>query len=287
MGDSDSESADGEEKAENENEVEDLEADRTREFGRHTNKKRKLRADEFFERQGQNDYEHIQSFSQLNLSRPLMKAVTALGFTRPTPVQSRCIPPALAGRDIVGSAVTGSGKTAAFLLPTLERLSFQRRRRLATRVLVITPTRELAQQCQAMLVKLGQFTDITSCCIVGGLSLSVQEAELRKSPDVVICTPGRMIDHLRNSPSVHCEDVEILILDEADRLLELGFQDEVHELVSYCPRGRQTLLFSATMTENVEELVKLSMNRPVRSASNPLGDMASRLQQEFIRVRQS
>ena len=169
------------------------------------------------------------TFEQLHLSRPLLRAIRALGFVSPTPIQVKAIPIALAGRDICGSAMTGSGKTAAFLLPLLERLQFRNRNTPATRVLIVMPTRELAAQCQAMMTKLAQFTDITSALVVGGLSIAIQAVELRKRPDVVICTPGRMIDHLRNSQSVDLDDVEVLVLDEADRLLEFGFEDEVRE----------------------------------------------------------
>lgn len=167
-----------------------------------------------------------ESFAALHLSRPLLRAVSAMGFGSPTPIQRRVVPLALAGKDVCASAQTGSGKTAAFLLPLLERLLFRSRRVAATRVLVVAPTRELATQCRAMMGQLAQFTDVRSTLVVGGLSIKEQEAELRARPDVVICTPGRMIDHLRNSSAVDVDDLEALVLDEADRLLELGFQDE-------------------------------------------------------------
>ena len=137
------------------------------------------------------------TFDALNLSRPLLRAVKVLKFKHPTPVQARAIPLALAGRDLCCNAMTGSGKTAAFLLPVLERLLHRPKNQHATRVLVITPTRELATQCLSMLGALGQFTDIRSCLVVGGLSLQAQETDLRTRPDVVVCTPGRMIDLVR------------------------------------------------------------------------------------------
>mmetsp|Transcript_34663 Transcript_34663/g.55440 ORF Transcript_34663/g.55440 Transcript_34663/m.55440 type:complete len:899 (+) Transcript_34663:106-2802(+) len=229
----------------------------------------------------------VASFVELNLSRPLIRAVQALGFDRPTPIQAKAIPYALAGRDICGSAVTGSGKTAAFVLPVLERLLFRPKRIAATRVLIVTPTRELTQQVLSMLEKLAQYTDIKAAGIVGGLSMSMQAMELRSRPDIVVATPGRLIDHVRNTQSVDLDDVEILILDEADRLLELGFMDEVMELVKFCPKSRQTLLFSATMTTSVNQLAELSLNRPVRVQADPLYDMAARLVQEFVRIRPS
>jgi ATP-dependent RNA helicase DDX27 len=193
----------------------------------------------------------------------------------------------MAGHDVCGSAATGSGKTAAFLLPVLERLLYRPAKHAATRVLVVTPTRELAVQCHVVCKKLGQFTDITAGLIVGGLSLKVQAAELRARPDIVICTPGRMIDHVRNTASVHLDDIDVLVLDEADRLLEMGFMDEVEELVRMCPAGRQTLLFSATMTSEVDKLAKVSLNKPVRVSTDPLFDLADRLSQEFVRIKPS
>ncbi|KAF3786132.1 DEAD-box ATP-dependent RNA helicase 28 [Nymphaea thermarum] len=229
---------------------------------------------------------HANSFIELNLSRPLLRACEALGYQKPTPIQAACIPLALTGRDICGSAITGSGKvTAAFSLPVLERLIFRPKRVLAIRVLVLTPTRELAVQVHSMIEKLAQFTDIRCCLVVGGLSMKMQEAALRSRPDIVVATPGRMIDHLRNSQSVGLEELAILILDEADRLLELGFSAEINELVKLCPRQRQTMLFSATMTDQVDELVRLSLNKPVRLAADPSMKRPSTLSEEVVRIR--
>ncbi|XP_062112876.1 DEAD-box ATP-dependent RNA helicase 28 [Humulus lupulus] len=228
---------------------------------------------------------HANSFMELNLSRPLLRACEALGYAKPTPIQAACIPLALSGRDICGSAITGSGKTAAFALPTLERLLFRPKRMPAIRVLILTPTRELAVQVNSMIEKLAQFTDIRCCLIVGGLSTKVQEAALRSMPDIVVATPGRMIDHLRNSMSVDLEDLAVLILDEADRLLELGFSAEIHELVRLCSKRRQTMLFSATMTEEVDELVKLSLNKPLRLSADPSTKRPATLTEEVVRIR--
>ncbi|VAI21519.1 unnamed protein product [Triticum turgidum subsp. durum] len=210
-----------------------------------------------------------RSFLELNLSRPLIRACEALGYQKPTPIQAACIPLALTGRDICGSAITGSGKTAAFSLPVLERLLFRPKRVPAIRVLILTPTRELAAQVHSMIEKLAQFTDIRCCLIVGGLPTKAQEVALRSNPDIVVATPGRIVDHLRNSLSVGLEDLAVLILDEADRLLELGFSVEIGELIRMCPKRRQTMLFSATMTEQIDELVKLSLNKPVRLEADP------------------
>lgn len=226
-----------------------------------------------------------KSFDDLNLSRPLLAAVKQLGWTAPTPIQARAVPIAMSGRDVLGSAVTGSGKTGAFLLPVLERLLFRDRRLPVTRVLIVLPTRELATQCFEVCRKLSAHTDVRSALVVGGMSLPVQAAELRTRPDIVIGTPGRLIDHLLNSPSVDCDDVDVLVLDEADRLLDMGFADQVEEVVKLCPKSRQTLLFSATMTKDIQSLVKLSLRDPQSVSADPLFDMAGTLTQEFLRIR--
>ncbi|XP_073136855.1 DEAD-box ATP-dependent RNA helicase 28 [Henckelia pumila] len=229
---------------------------------------------------------HSNSFLELHLSRPLLRACEALGYSKPTPIQAACIPLALTGRDICGSAITGSGKTAAFSLPTLERLVYRPKSRPAIRVLILTPTRELAVQVHSMIEKLAQFmTDIRCCLVVGGLSIKVQETALRSLPDIVVATPGRMIDHLRNSMSVHLDELAVLILDEADRLLELGFSAEIHELVRLCPKRRQTMLFSATMTEEVDDLIKLSLNKPLRLSADPTTKRPTTLTEEVVRIR--
>ncbi|KAG0567645.1 hypothetical protein KC19_7G151100 [Ceratodon purpureus] len=225
------------------------------------------------------------SFGELNLSRPLIRACEALGYKQPTPIQAACIPLALTGRDICGSAVTGSGKTGAFALPMLERLLYRPRRIPAIRCLILTPTRELAVQVHSMIQKLAQFTDITSAIVVGGLSSKVQQVALRGRPDIVVATPGRMLDHLQNSLSVGLEDLSILVLDEADRLLELGFTQEVHELVRQCPKRRQTMLFSATMTDQVSNLINLSLNSPVRLSADPSTKRPISLSEEVVKIR--
>lgn len=226
-------------------------------------------------------------FSQLNLSRPLLRAIEAAGYVSPTPVQAKVIPLALAGRDVCASAVTGSGKTAAFVLPFLERLLYKPKDIGAIRVLVVTPTRELATQIYEVLQKLARFTSVTCCLVSGGKKdLKSQAVMLRQRPDVVVGTPGRIIDHLRNSASVTVDELDVLVLDEVDRLLDLGFQEEIEELVRHCPESRQTLLFSATMTTKVEDLVRLSLRRPVRvKTEGGVTTVAPRLVQEFVRVR--
>lgn len=227
------------------------------------------------------------SFAALKLSRPLLKACAELGYTVPTAVQAACVPLALLGRDICGSAHTGSGKTAAFALPVLERLLLRSRHLPAIYVLVLTPTRELAVQVHSMVTKLAQFTDVRVALVVGGLSLAVQATTLRSNPEIVVATPGRLIDHLRNTQLVGLEDLQVLVLDEADRLLGMGFTDEVQQIVAMAPRERQTMLFSATMTEDVQQLVHASLRRPVRVAASVVDSAPPQLTQEIVRLKGS
>ncbi|GAA5949694.1 hypothetical protein JCM3765_002758 [Sporobolomyces pararoseus] len=219
------------------------------------------------------------------LSRQLLLALGSLNLSSPTPIQSECIPLAMMGKDIVASSATGSGKTVAFWVGVLERLLHRDRKNPVTRVVVMTPTRELAVQVHGVGKALARFTDVEFCLCVGGLSLKVQEQELKQRPDVVVSTPGRLIDHVRNTPCFSMDGVEVLVLDEADRMLEEGFRAELEEIISSAPKSRQTLLFSATVTESVSELTRLSMNKPVRVKIDEMGATAKGLEQEFLRVR--
>jgi len=229
------------------------------------------------------------TFASMNLSRQLLRSLTALNLTTPTPIQARAIPLALLGRDILGSAVTGSGKTAAFLIPILERLTYRDKGKggQACRVLILCPTRELAVQCESVGKALAENggLDVRFALLVGGLSLSAQAHTLRTLPDILIATPGRLIDHLTNTPSFTLSALDVLVIDEADRMLEAGFTDELEEIIKNCPRGRQTMLFSATMTDSVDELVKLSLERPIRVFVDPKRNTAQGLTQEFVRIR--
>jgi ATP-dependent RNA helicase DDX27 len=228
-----------------------------------------------------------ETFADFNLSRQLLKGLALVKFDKPTPIQRAAIPVALMGKDICGGAVTGSGKTAAFLIPVIERLIHRpRSSAAATRVLVLLPTRELAVQCHDVAIKLAKFTDVRCCLAAGGLPMRAQQADLKMRPELVIATPGRLIDHLRNSPSFSLDSVEILILDEADRMLEDGFADELDEIIRHTPVHRQTILFSATMTDNVNELVRLSLRKPARIFVDNNTTISRTLQQEFVRIRE-
>ncbi|KAJ2974321.1 hypothetical protein NUW58_g8693 [Xylaria curta] len=225
------------------------------------------------------------SFQAMSLSRPILRGLNAVGFNTPTPIQARTIPLALEGRDLVGGAVTGSGKTAAFVVPILERLLYRPNKIPTSRVVILAPTRELAIQCHSVATKLASYTDIKFCLAVGGLSLKVQEAELRLRPDVIIATPGRFIDHMRNSASFSIDTIEILVLDEADRMLEDGFADELNEILTTLPQSRQTMLFSATMTSSVDRLIRVGLNKPVRVMVDSQKKTVDKLEQKFVRLR--
>ena len=225
------------------------------------------------------------SFQSMSLSRPILRGLAAVGFSEPTPIQTKTIPLALEGKDVVGGAVTGSGKTAAFIIPILERLLYRPKRVPTSRVAILMPTRELAVQCFNVARKLASFTDVTFCQLVGGFSLREQESVLRNRPDVIIATPGRFIDHMRNSVSFTVDTLEILVLDEADRMLEDGFADELNEILTTIPKSRQTMLFSATMTDTVDKLIRLGLNRPVRLMVDARKQTVGTLVQEFVRLR--
>ncbi|KAF2119870.1 P-loop containing nucleoside triphosphate hydrolase protein [Lophiotrema nucula] len=225
------------------------------------------------------------SFQAMSLSRPILKGLASVGFTEPTPIQLKTVPIALQGKDVVGGAVTGSGKTAAFLIPILERLLYRPKKIPTTRVAIFMPTRELAVQCFNVAKKLAAYTDITFAQLAGGFSPREQEAVLKTRPDVVICTPGRFIDHMRNTAAFHVENLEILVLDEADRMLEEGFESQLSEILTTIPKSRQTMLFSATMTSSVDKLIRIGMNRPVRLLVDAKKQTVSGLVQEFVRLR--
>ena len=225
------------------------------------------------------------SFQTFSLSRPILRGLASVGFANPTPIQKKAIPVALLGKDVVGGAVTGSGKTAAFIVPIIERLLYRPKKVPTSRVAILMPTRELAVQCFNVARKLASYTDVTFCQLVGGFSLREQEAVLRSRPDVIIATPGRFIDHMRNSPSFTVETLEILVLDEADRMLEDGFADELNEILTTIPKSRQTMLFSATMTDSVDKLIRVGLNRPVRLLIDAQKQTVGTLVQEFVRLR--
>ena len=199
-------------------------------------------------------------FSKFGLHPDILKGVREMGFTRPTPIQTDTIPPALAGRDVLASAETGSGKTAAFLLPILQRLLGKPRR--ATRALIITPTRELAAQIDEHARQLAVHTPIQTAAVFGGVSMGPQEHAFRAGVDVMVATPGRLLDHFRHGYA-RLESIEVLVLDEADRMLDMGFLPDIKRVLKHLPTRRQTLFFSATMPAPIASLAREILKDPV------------------------
>jgi ATP-dependent RNA helicase RhlE len=200
------------------------------------------------------------SFAHFGLHPDLLRGVAALHFESATPIQRDAIPPALAGRDVLACAMTGSGKTAAFLLPILQRLGAQPRG--VTRALVVAPTRELAAQIDEHRQELGRFTRVTGAAVFGGVGMGPQEQAFRRRVDVLVATPGRLLDHLR-MPYARLDRIEVLVLDEADRMLDMGFLPDIRRILSQLPARRQNLLFSATMPPPIVALAKDILRDPV------------------------
>jgi ATP-dependent RNA helicase RhlE len=198
-------------------------------------------------------------FARLGLHADLLKGIRELGFTRPTPIQDQAIPPALEGRDLLACAMTGSGKTAAFLLPILHRLIGKPRR--ITRVLILTPTRELAAQILEDFNALAVHTALTGAAVYGGVGMGPQEHAFRTGVDVIVATPGRLLDHATR-PYAKLDSLEYLVLDEADRMLDMGFLPDIKRILRHIPARRQTLFFSATMPPPIGALASEMLKKP-------------------------
>ena len=198
-------------------------------------------------------------FTSFGLHPDLVRGIKELGFTRPTQIQTDAIPPAIAGKDVLAAAMTGSGKTAAFLLPILHRLIGKKRG--TTRALVITPTRELAAQIDEHLRDLAMYTPISGAAVYGGVSMGPQEHAFRSGVDVIIATPGRLLDHLERNYA-RLAGLETLVLDEADRMLDMGFLPDIRRVLKHLPTKRQTLFFSATLPQPIVELSREMLKNP-------------------------
>ena len=198
-------------------------------------------------------------FRSLKLHPDLQRGIKELGFVKPTPIQADAIPPAMEGRDVLACAMTGSGKTAAFLLPILHRLIGAKRG--TTRALIITPTRELAAQVTQELNELAVHTPITAAAIFGGVGMQPQEHAFRTGVDVIVATPGRLLDHLKY-PYAKLNHVEHLVLDEADRMLDMGFLPDIRRMLQHVPKKRQTLFFSATLPPPIVALTREMLHNP-------------------------
>ena len=207
-----------------------------------------------------------KSFSALGLSREITDTIAKIGFVHPTPIQADVIPTALTGRDVIGLAQTGSGKTAAFVLPLAEKLVHGR----GVRGLILSPTREIALQTKAFLDLFGKHHELDTACLIGGVKMKPQLDALREQPDIIVATPGRLLDHVKRR-STSLDKIEVLVLDEADHMLDLGFLPQMRDILKRLPRERQTLMFSATMPDSIEMIARDFMREPVRIDITPVG----------------
>lgn len=226
------------------------------------------------------------SWANLGLMKPLIKAVDDLDFDFPTKIQSICVPLVFSGKDVLGSSVTGSGKTAAYLLPIIQQLFKQKSSVPSTKAIVVLPTRELAIQCFEMFKCLNKYTKLSAAVVIGKVDLRSQEIDLQRGPDIVFATPGRLIDIAMNSKGIYFDEISFLVFDEADKLLDMGFKAEIEEIVKLIvSEHRQTLLFSATLEKGVEKLVKLALKNPLRVEANPEFSLSNTLQQEIVKLK--
>jgi ATP-dependent RNA helicase RhlE len=218
-------------------------------------------------------------FDGLGIAPSLLKSLDLLKFTTPTPIQAKSIPPAMEGKDLIGIAQTGTGKTLAFGIPMIQRLA-----QVHGRGLVILPTRELAIQVDESLHKIGRGIGLRTAVLIGGASMNVQTKDLRRVPHVIIATPGRLIDHL-NQGTLELGDVKVLVLDEADRMLDMGFAPQISRILGAVPRDRQTMLFSATMPDAIVKMATRHMKLPLRIEVARAGTAAERVEQELYVVK--
>lgn len=226
------------------------------------------------------------TFNDLNIIPPILKALTKENYTTPTPIQEQAIPAVLAGRDLLGCAQTGTGKTAAFAVPIIQLLSQQpsspgTHRRI--RSLILTPTRELAQQISDNIHAYSQYTDLRCSAIIGGISQKAQERALKQGADIIIATPGRLID-LISQKLIDLQFVKILVLDEADRMLDMGFINDVKKIITKMPSKRQTLFFSATMPPEISKMVKSLLINPVKVEITPESSTVDKITQSLYLV---
>jgi len=221
----------------------------------------------------------MTNFASLGLSSELLRSLERAGYQQPTPIQSQAIPPALAGRNVIGCAATGTGKTAAFMLPLIERAAGRK----GTSALVLAPTRELAQQIAEYVDTFGPAHGVRGAVVVGGLGMGPQAAALREKRHLIVATPGRLIDHL-DQKNVDLSSIETLVLDEADRMLDMGFRPQLERILSRLPRRRQTLLFSATMAGEVAQFARRYVPDPVQVEIHRSGTTAERAEQRVFKV---
>ncbi|MDX1588724.1 MAG: DEAD/DEAH box helicase [Oleiphilaceae bacterium] len=225
-------------------------------------------------------------FASLGLSEKLVRATADQGYTTPSPIQAQAIPPVLAGQDVMAAAQTGTGKTAGFTLPLLQRLSDTPRQGKGIRALILTPTRELAAQVHASVELYGRYMATSSAVVFGGVKINPQIAQLRRGVDVLVATPGRLMD-LHQQGAVHFNAVETLVLDEADRMLDMGFIRDIRKILALLPAKRQNLMFSATFSGDIRKLAQGILNNPVQVEVAPANATADNVEQSVYPVEQS
>ena len=229
--------------------------------------------------------EEVSTFEELGLSNAILRSLKKIKFEKPTSIQCKMIPIGLQGKDICASAVTGSGKTAAFIIPIIERLLRHSTIEKTIRSIILSPTRELAAQTFSVLNQFIQFTSLTSLLMTGGTSnIKEEEKKLLSNPDIIVATPGRLVDHIKNCEDLKLDQVEIFVLDEADRLLIEGFQSQLEEIHKNIPESRQSLLVTATFTSPVSRLAEMALKNPVRISLDGLFEVSNQLSQEFVRI---
>ena len=223
-------------------------------------------------------------FNQLGLSQALLKAISKKGYTTPSPIQQKAIPPILQGKDVLASAQTGTGKTAGFTLPLLHLLSENPKEKYRPiRALILTPTRELAAQVYANVREYSEFLNIRSAVIFGGVNQNPQVATMRQGIDVLVATPGRLLD-LINQNHISLKRIEIFVLDEADRMLDMGFLGDIERIIKIMPEKRQNLMFSATFSSDIKKLAHGILNHPVQVEATPENTTVDAINQKVFRV---
>ena len=223
----------------------------------------------------------LEKFEQLMISEPVLRALNDMGFEEPTPIQQEAIPVAMSGKDMIGQAQTGTGKTAAFGLPVLERVDGNERH---VQVVILSPTRELAIQVAEELNKMAQYTNITALPIYGGQDINRQFRALKKNPQIIVATPGRLMDHMDRG-SIKFDHVKVVVLDEADEMLNMGFVDDINKILGAIPEDHQTLLFSATMPKAIQQLAETYLTEPTLIRMKPTQVTMDLIEQYYIEVQ--
>ena len=219
------------------------------------------------------------TFDELGLSAPILKAIAAQGYSEPSPIQAKAIPAILAAHDVMAAAQTGTGKTAGFTLPILERLSVGRRAGSnQARTLILTPTRELAAQVGESVALYGKHLNLRSAVVFGGVKINPQMMKLRRGVDILVATPGRLMD-LHSQNAVRFDHLEVLVLDEADRMLDMGFIHDIKRIIGLLPKRRQNLMFSATFSDDIRQLAKGLVRNPIEISVSPRNTTAASVEQ--------